>query len=51
MSTTIAAYIFLPCAPIGMALCYWRGRRAEERRRIETFADEVEVWLVTRRRG
>jgi hypothetical protein len=50
MSATIAAAIFLPCAPIGMAVCYWRGRLREERRRAQQFAEQVEYWMIVRGR-
>lgn len=51
MSTTIALAVFLPCAPVAMLICYWRGRRLEERKRAEAFATDVEIWLSIRGQG
>lgn len=51
MSTTIAAIIFLPLAPVAAALLHWRGKRAAERRAARQFAEDVEHWTVIRHRG
>lgn len=51
MSATLAAAIFLPLAPAGMVIAYWRGRRAKERQAIELFASQVEFNMIVRHRG
>lgn len=51
MSTTIAACIFLPIAPIAAAILHLWDKRRRERRAAQQFAEDVEHWTVIRRRG
>ncbi|MGW7283752.1 hypothetical protein ACWGIV_36995 [Streptomyces sp. NPDC054844] len=51
MSTTIAALIFLPLAPVAAAFLHWRSKRAAQRRAVRQFAEDVETWTVIRHRG
>lgn len=50
-SQTVSFLIFLGCAPVGMALSYWRGRIREERKAARSFADEVEFYMIVRKHG
>lgn len=50
-STTIAAAIFLPCAPVAMLICHWRSKRTAARKQARRIAADVEYWLIVRGRG
>jgi hypothetical protein len=34
-----------------MAILYWQGKRAERRKQIRQFAEEVEFYMIVRHRG
>jgi len=51
MNETFSFVLLLAGAPVGMAVCYWRGKVRQERRLAQSFADEVEFYMIVRKQG